>query len=172
MATIELDVVTPNGRALEAKVDELTIPGQAGDFGILPGHLPVISGVRSGIVAYRAGGDQKYCAIGRGFARVSETACSLVVDDYVAKEAVDPVLVRKELIEVNRDLDALMAREMSSGDDADSLVKLTARQNWLAVLLELHGDAPFATIQLKQDGGVVSAELDETAGLDVDTETP
>lgn len=160
MATLELDVVTPQGRAFTANTDELTLPGQAGDMGILPGHLPVISGVRSGIVNCRVGGELKLFAIGRGFARVSETAVSLVVDDYLAKESVDPVQVRKELIELNRELDALMAKEMSGHEDADKLVKFTTRQNWLAVLLELHGDPAIATVQPKADAGVGSTELD------------
>ncbi len=163
MATIALDVVTPSGRVFSAATDELTLPAQAGDMGVLPGHLPIISGVRSGIVSCRVGSENKLFAIGRGFARVSETEVSLVVDDYLAKESVDPVQVRKELIEVNRELDGLMAKEMSGNDDADKLVKLTTRQNWLAVLLELHGDPAIATIQPKSDAGVGSTEVDEHA---------
>ena len=161
MATIALDVVTPTGRAFTAAADELTLPAQAGDMGVLPGHLPVISGVRSGIVSCRVGSENKFFAIGRGFARVSENEVSLVVDDYLAKESVDPVQVRKELIEVNRELDGLMAKEMSGNDDADKLLKLTSRQNWLAVLLELHGDPAIATVQPKNEAGVGSTAIDE-----------
>ena len=36
---IQLEIVTPKGRALAVAVDEVSLPGENGEFGVLPGHL-------------------------------------------------------------------------------------------------------------------------------------
>ncbi len=56
MDKIQLEIVTPRGRALTASVDEVTAPSVNGEFGVLPGHLPLLAALRTGIVSYRQGG--------------------------------------------------------------------------------------------------------------------
>ena len=65
---IQLEIVTPKGRALEASVDEVTAPSVRGEFGVLPGHIPLLAALRAGIVTYRQGSETKRCAVGEGFA--------------------------------------------------------------------------------------------------------
>ena len=43
---ILLEIVTPKGRALQATCDEVTAPSSGGEFGVLPGHLPILASVR------------------------------------------------------------------------------------------------------------------------------
>ena len=68
---IQLEIVTPRGRALSAMVDEVTAPSVAGEFGVLPGHLPLLAALRTGIVTYRQGAETKRCAVGGGFAEAA-----------------------------------------------------------------------------------------------------
>lgn len=68
MAGLALSVVTPTGVAFEQQVDEVTVPGIEGEFGILPGHIAVLSATRPGVLAYRAGGERGRLAIDEGFA--------------------------------------------------------------------------------------------------------
>ena len=70
MAGLALSVVTPNGLAFEQQVDEVTVPGQLGEFGILPGHVALLSATRPGVLSYRAGGERGRLAISEGFAEV------------------------------------------------------------------------------------------------------
>ena len=65
---IELEIVTPKGRALTESVDEVTAPSVQGEFGVLPGHLPTVSAIRAGIVTYKQGNELKKVAVGPGFA--------------------------------------------------------------------------------------------------------
>ena len=51
--TIQLEIVTPTGVALRQKVDDVTAPSVAGEFGVLPGHLPVLAALRTGLVTYQ-----------------------------------------------------------------------------------------------------------------------
>ncbi len=67
---IALHVVTPEGKTLAEEVDEVSLPGLLGEFGVLPGHVPMLSAVKAGLVRYRKGQDRAVLAVGPGFAEV------------------------------------------------------------------------------------------------------
>lgn len=152
---IALEIVTPRGKALTATVDEVTAPSVQGEFGVLPGHLPLLAALRTGIVTYREGSESKRCAVGPGFAEAGPDKLVILTDEYSDRERIDPVVVRKELAEVQQQLQKLegvpIATEGTRGADAAASEAratrevLIAKENWLAVQLELYGDPPFAT---------------------------
>ncbi len=164
---IDLEIVTPTGRALSAQVDEVTAPGADGEFGVMPGHLPLLAAVRTGIVTYKQGAEQKRCAIGRGFAEAGASKLTILTDEYTEREQIDPVLVRKELGEVQKEIE-----EVSGKTDDPSAAgrkkELIARENWLAAELELYGDPPPPTMRLEddpvdhEDGQIVAEETSES----------
>src|SRR4051812_31941019 len=94
---IELEIVTPKGRALEATVDEVTAPSVQGEFGVLPGHLPIVAALRSGIVSYKQGAETKRVAVGPGFAEAGQNKLLILAEDFADRATMDPVVVRKEL---------------------------------------------------------------------------
>jgi F-type H+-transporting ATPase subunit epsilon len=49
--TILLEIVTPTGVALRKQVTDVTAPSVAGEFGVLPGHLPLLAALRTGLVS-------------------------------------------------------------------------------------------------------------------------
>lgn len=150
---VELEIVTPKGRALSAAVDEVTAPSVSGEFGVLPGHLPVLAALRTGIVTYRVGSETKRCAIGAGFAEAGPNRMVILTDDYIEREQIDPVVVRKELGEVQEKI-AKLASDASQDDAAKSEAKaLIERENWLAAQLELYGDPPPATMRPLEEWG-------------------
>src|ERR1700686_4941232 len=101
---IQLEIVTPKGRALVATVDEVTAPSVEGEFGVLPGHLPLLAALRTGIIAYRQGSETKRCAVGSGFAEAGPSKLVILTTEYAEPEKIDPVLVRRELAEVQKQL--------------------------------------------------------------------
>ena len=50
MATFHFDLVSPEKRAFSGDVDQVDLPGAEGDMGILPGHAPLVTTLRPGIV--------------------------------------------------------------------------------------------------------------------------
>jgi F-type H+-transporting ATPase subunit epsilon len=154
---IELEIVTPLGRQLRTSVDEVTVPSVQGEFGVLPGHLPLLAAVRTGIVSYRIGSETRRCAVGAGFAEVGPEKLVILTDEYTERERItgNIVEVRKELGEVEQQLQKLdavpiVAADAKGGDAASATARaqrdvLIARENWLAVQLELYGDPPPAT---------------------------
>src|SRR5947208_706654 len=97
---VSLEIVTPRGKALEAVADEVTAPSVHGEFGVLPDHLPVVASIQTGIVSYRQGADIHKCAVGNGFAEVGPNKVIILTDEYIERPSVDPVIVRKDLAEI------------------------------------------------------------------------
>ncbi len=67
---IRLDIVTPERLLLSEDVDEVTIPGSEGYLGILPGHLPLLTLLGTGVLSYRKGNQKVIYACSDGFAEV------------------------------------------------------------------------------------------------------
>ena len=66
---LTLSIITPD-HSIEHEVDEVALPGQMGDFGVLPGHTPLFAGLRTGTMWYRQGTERHYLAVSVGFAQV------------------------------------------------------------------------------------------------------
>ncbi len=165
---IDLEIVTPAGRALSTQVDEVTAPGADGEFGVMPGHLPLLSAIRTGIVTYKQGAESKRCAIGRGFAEAGASKLTILTDEYTEREQIDPVLVRKELGEIQKEIEAVSVKT----DDLEASLRkkeLIARENWLAAQLELYGDPPPPTMRLEDEpvdpdqGQIIADESDPSS---------
>jgi F-type H+-transporting ATPase subunit epsilon len=83
---IELKIVTPD-QALTYEVDEVSMPGQVGDFGVLPGHTPLFAGLRTGTMWYRQGAEKHVLAVSVGFAEVLPAKVTVIAQ--VAESAED-----------------------------------------------------------------------------------
>jgi F-type H+-transporting ATPase subunit epsilon len=162
---IAIEIVTPEGKKLAALADEVTAPSVDGEFGVLPGHLPVLAALRTGIVSYRIGGETKRCAVGPGFAEAGANKLLILTDHYIEREGVDPVVVNKELAEIQGELAKV---EASTDEDVRSgLDALIKRENWLASQLELYGlPAPATMRPYEQYGASEASELSDAPAED------
>jgi F-type H+-transporting ATPase subunit epsilon len=140
--TILLEIVTPTGVALHERVSEVTAPSVAGEFGVLPGHLPVLAALRTGLVSYKKDGEETRVAVHHGFAEVVNDVALFLTERVIRKDEVDVVRVRLRLKEVDEQLDHWQG-ELT---DPERL-KLIEEEQWLAAQLELIGDAPPATVR-------------------------
>jgi F-type H+-transporting ATPase subunit epsilon len=168
---IQLEIVTPRGRALAVAVDEVTAPSVNGEFGVLPGHLPLLAALRTGIVSYRQGNETTRCAVGAGFAEAGPDKVVILTDEYAERAQIDPVIVRKDLAEVQQQLGklesvAIVAPDAKGGDAPEIEARaqrdvLIARENWLAAELELYGDPPAATQRPFEEYGPIAPPPDD-----------
>lgn len=139
---ILLEIVTPNGMLLREKVSEMTAPSVGGEFGVLPGHLPLLAALRTGIVTYKHDGQESRIAVHHGFVEVVNDVARLITEKFTKKEDVDVVRVRLRLKEVDEKLDHWQ------GDmTAPERKELIEEEQWLAAQLELIGDAPPPTVR-------------------------
>jgi F-type H+-transporting ATPase subunit epsilon len=77
---LKLVVVTPEKKVVEADVDQVEMPGELGYLGILPGHAPLISLLKTGVLTYRGAGGEKSLALSSGFVEVANDAVSVLAD--------------------------------------------------------------------------------------------
>ncbi len=138
---IKLEIVTPSGIALAETVDEFTAPSVEGEFGVLPGHRPLMASLKTGIVSFHKGNVETRVAVGSGFVEVFEDRAVVLTDRVATKEQVDVVRVRLDLKEVTEEL---MRYPGEAGDT--EYCALAARQMWDAAQLDLYGDPPPATL--------------------------
>jgi F-type H+-transporting ATPase subunit epsilon len=88
---IELIVVTPERQLLQESVMEVTIPGLDGEFGILPGHAPMITELGIGELSYRTTTSSQpiLLAIVSGFAEVLPDRVTLLAETAERAEEID-----------------------------------------------------------------------------------
>lgn len=67
---INLKIVTPERLVLEEIVDQVTLPTLEGEITILPEHIPVIVGLKSGDIVAMSGGEPIPFAVSGGFVEV------------------------------------------------------------------------------------------------------
>jgi F-type H+-transporting ATPase subunit epsilon len=67
---ILLEVVTPEKTLLKELVDIVVAPGEEGEFGVLPNHIPFLSKLKVGELRFRVGTATRFIAIMGGFAEV------------------------------------------------------------------------------------------------------
>jgi F-type H+-transporting ATPase subunit epsilon len=140
--SILLEIVTPTGVALRKQVADVTAPSIAGEFGVMPGHLPLLAALRTGLVTYHEGGKEHRLAVAHGFVEVVNDKALLLTERYVNKDDVDVVKVRLRLKEVDNQLDHW------SGELTDPRrAQLIEEEQWLATQLELIGDPPLPLVR-------------------------
>ncbi|CEP68441.1 ATPase, F1 complex, delta/epsilon subunit [Moorella glycerini] len=68
MAPLKLEVITPERVTLKAEAESIIAPGVLGYLGVLPGHAPLITPLKAGVVTYRPeGGGEERLAVSGGF---------------------------------------------------------------------------------------------------------
>jgi F-type H+-transporting ATPase subunit epsilon len=65
-----LEVVTPEGLLIRDEVDSVQAPGSEGSFGVLPGHVPMLTTLGAGEIIYRQGAETGHIACLFGFCEV------------------------------------------------------------------------------------------------------
>ena len=50
---LQLLVITPERKAVETEADEVELPGSEGYLGILPGHTPLITLLKPGVLSFK-----------------------------------------------------------------------------------------------------------------------
>jgi F-type H+-transporting ATPase subunit epsilon len=96
-ATLKLEVATPDGLALSTEVEMVTAPSVNGEFGVLPGHLPLLAATKSGLLKYRVHGKDEVAAVGPGFVEALPDKVLVLTDAFVKPGAVDRAEAEKEL---------------------------------------------------------------------------
>jgi F-type H+-transporting ATPase subunit epsilon len=77
---LKLEIVTPARALLAEEVDEVVLPGSEGEFGVLPGHTPLLSSLKVGELWFRQGQEKHYLAVAFGFVEVLPDRVTVLAD--------------------------------------------------------------------------------------------
>lgn len=139
---IHLEIVTPTGMALRDNVDEFTAPSVQGEFGVLPGHIPLLAALRIGLLSWRKGTELGSCAVGQGFVEVADDYALVLTDKYMTKDNIDIVATRLRFKELDEQLE-----KWTEEPGSPKHQEVIADEQWHAALLTLFGDPPPPTVR-------------------------
>jgi F-type H+-transporting ATPase subunit epsilon len=85
---LTLHIVSPD-QAIAHEVDEVSMPGVEGDFGVLPGHTPFFTALRTGAMWYRQGAEKHSLMVSIGFVEVLPDSVTVIAQVAESAEALD-----------------------------------------------------------------------------------
>jgi len=86
---LKLEMVTPYGEVISQEVDEITAPGIIGEFGVLPGHIPMLTALKIGEFSYLKDGKRTFVAVNWGYFEVEEDRVTVMVDTAEPQDKID-----------------------------------------------------------------------------------
>ncbi|WP_420343636.1 F0F1 ATP synthase subunit epsilon [Paenirhodobacter sp.] len=119
--TMQFDLVTPERKLSSVPVREVRIPGTEGDLTAMPGHAPLITTLRPGIVTVvGADGSSYEFGVTGGFAEITGESVNLLAERGVPKAELTAALVAEYVAEAKKAVDEAVP------DAVDAAVKLLA----------------------------------------------
>lgn len=104
---LELSIVTPDAEALRVTCDEVTAPGISGEIGLLPGHVPLVTALRPGILTVVREGKRIIYAVSTGFAELEGEKVTVLTDSCELASEVDVERSKREREAAEKALETL-----------------------------------------------------------------
>jgi len=143
---VQFELVTPERLLLSEMVEMVVVPGTEGNFGVLPGHAPLISSIRPGTIdIYEGQTITRRIFVISGIAEVTPERCTVLADEAMAPDEVDRGAIEAELQTVQGNLPSLRERvARATGSERDSLLvelsRMERRENVLQAELRALGE--------------------------------
>jgi F-type H+-transporting ATPase subunit epsilon len=125
-ATMALDIVTAERMVFSDEVTMVIAPGAAGELGILPRHIPLLTTLKPGVLRVQQGSEETLMAVGGGFMEVRPERVTILATAAEHAEEIDEA--RAE--EARRRAEAALQDRRSDADAAQiqaSLLRAAAR---------------------------------------------
>jgi F-type H+-transporting ATPase subunit epsilon len=118
--TFKFELVTPERMALSEDVAQVVVPGVEGEFTVLPGHAPVISALRPGVIeVVLPDASKTRIFVKGGFAEVDADHLTVLAERALPVEEMDAGSIAAEL-------EAAEAELAAASDDAGRLAAASA----------------------------------------------
>jgi F-type H+-transporting ATPase subunit epsilon len=124
-ATFNFELVTPERLLLSGAAEQVVVPGSEGDFAVLPGHAPVISTLRPGIIEITLADGKQRVFVKKGVAEADPERLTVLAQTAVAVESLDAAMIASELTAAEAEL--AEAKDDQSKRMAETLVELLKR---------------------------------------------
>jgi len=143
---VEFELVTPERLLLSDMVDMVVVPGTEGNFGVLPGHTPLISTVRPGMIEiYQGQTVTRRVFVVSGIAEVTPERCTVLADEAISPDTLDRSAIEADLRILEGNLPSLRDQVARAADtDRERLIielnRLEREQGVLQAKLQALGE--------------------------------
>jgi F-type H+-transporting ATPase subunit epsilon len=103
-AKFKFELVSPERVLLSGDAEEVLLPGSEGDMTILPGHAPVISTLRPGLIDVNLDGSRARIFVKAGFAEVDAERVTVLAEKAYDLAEMDQDRIADELKIAEEDL--------------------------------------------------------------------
>lgn len=101
----EFELVSPEKLLASVSAEMVVVPGAEGDFGVLAGHSPMISGVRPGVIAiYEGDKIVERIFVAGGFAEVTAERCTVLAEQAQKVSEIDAAAAEKAVKDLAEDV--------------------------------------------------------------------
>jgi len=124
---VQFELVTPERLLLSEMVEMVVVPGIEGNFGVLPGHAPLISSIRPGTIdVYEGQTIARRIFVVSGIAEVTPERCTVLADQALPPDELDRGSIEYELQTIEGNLPSLREQIARAGgtDRGELLVEL------------------------------------------------
>jgi F-type H+-transporting ATPase subunit epsilon len=128
---LKVNLVTPRGVVAHTDADSVQAPGELGEFELLPGHVPMLTSLKAGVLTIGTKAQARY-AVGSGYLRVDpDGAVEILIEQAQPSKDIDAEAARKDLAAAEAEL----AKWGDKPTDGDYL-NLRARAGWAKARLD------------------------------------
>jgi F-type H+-transporting ATPase subunit epsilon len=90
MSTIQVEVVSAEESIFSGRAKFVALPGEAGELGILPGHVPLITRIKPGAVRIeKEDGDEEFVFVAGGILEVQPKCVTVLSDTAIRGHDLD-----------------------------------------------------------------------------------
>jgi len=126
-----VNLVTPRGVVAHTETESVQAPGELGEFELLPGHVPMLTALKPGVLTIGAKTRARY-AVSTGYLRVDPSgAVEILVEQALPAKEIDTDAAKKELAAAEAEL-AKWGERPLDGD----YVTLQQRVGWAKARLD------------------------------------
>ena len=101
---LAVNLVTPRGVVAHTDADSVQAPGELGDFELLPGHVPLLTALKPGVLTIGTKARARY-AVSSGYLRVDPSgAVEILVEQAMPNGDIDVEAAKKDLAAAEAEL--------------------------------------------------------------------
>ena len=124
MATLKLEIVTPEKVVYSDNVDGVVIPGVEGEMGIYPMHIPLMTILLPGELVVTIGSKKLFLAIGEGFVTIDQTSVKVITDMAIESNEIDEAAVEAA---VKRTEETMARKDDVSAEESATMQAILAK---------------------------------------------
>ena len=131
--TFRFELISPEEVLISEPATLVTVPGEGGDFGVLPAHAPTLSTLRPGVVEVQhEQGETSYIFVSGGFADVTPEQCAILAEDATNVKDLYRASLESELKDLTESLQV-------EGEDPHKLARINRQIDVVKAKLDVIG---------------------------------